>query len=283
MNNRILAEIGITLWQKNRQYGHLVAENQESIQDSSSIAQSTKPETNPEINQLAEEAPKPLAIAAAADTTANSLDIASSAAVSANQTHEATESDTVEVIPQDTPDHSAEVLDWSQLSKRFLNTNECDSCSQDSALSMGPHEAKFAVVIDAPITTNSDYSRYFSPRKLKLMSAILRALDLDMQDVYFTSIFKCLPGEAQRGLDGRCADFVRNELSLLDSKYVLVFGEFSAQKLLRANESIEQLRRASIGAEQFGARLILAPQLSDLLDQPELKAQLWNDLKSVRF
>lgn len=175
------------------------------------------------------------------------------------------------------------ISDWTDLSKRFLESNHCDTCNQDSALSLGPHAASLAIIVDSPLISSSDYSRYFSQRKLKLLMAILNCLSLELDDVYFSSVFKCIPSAPESGDIASCDHFLSHELRLSNANTILSFGEFTAQKLLSANGSLEQLRKQYTGRELSGARLIMAPDLTDLLNQPELKAALWADIKAIYF
>jgi uracil-DNA glycosylase family 4 len=197
------------------------------------------------------------------------------------QTDSISNENTVDAQKVETAKSVDAINTWTDLSRYFLDSNHCKSCSDQSAISMGPNDAKLVVVLDAPFAYGPDHSRFFTARKLKLVTAILKTIGFALNEVYFTTVFKCLPDSNQSPESSSCDVYLAHELRLASAQSIMCFGEFAAQKVLKSNNSLQQLRAQSTGQELHGAKLIFAPDVSDMLDQPDLKAQLWTDIKAV--
>lgn len=190
-------------------------------------------------------------------------------------------------------------LDWRALQARISNNTACPSCGQEhSTLGFGDVLADWLFISDAPTSAEIQAQQLFTRRAGELYDAILGACGLTREAVYTSSVFKCAPPE-DLSLSPQCDKLIHRQIELIQPKYIIAFGEFSAQAVLRSNDGFDVLQQGvrryqsqhqspsasqAQGSEpqKHQAPLVLTSHtLQQLLAQPELKAQLWQALKRV--
>ncbi|MBT8114522.1 MAG: uracil-DNA glycosylase [Arenicella sp.] len=172
-------------------------------------------------------------------------------------------------------------MDWERLREFVCQSAQCVSCAQSSPiLGEGNIEADWVFLIDAPSVRDIEQQELLTGRGGLLFNGILAALGLQREDVYLTSAIKCPPnGNSTRAAD--CEKVIHRQISLIQPRIVVAFGEFAAQSVIKANEALGVLR----GQPQqcFINKLPIIPthSLSEVLREPVLKAELWHDLKKA--
>lgn len=169
--------------------------------------------------------------------------------------------------------------DWQGLADIFVGDSFCQSCARTSpVLGDGNLQAKWVFVFDAPSAKDVSHQKLLSGRVGQLFDAILDAVGLNRESIYLTSVFKCPPSQ-DLSLAAQCGDLVHRQLQLIKPKVVVTLGEFASQTVLRANEDLVQLRSA--GLRNINDDTLVAPTygLSEMLESPEFKASVWQDLK----
>lgn len=176
-------------------------------------------------------------------------------------------------------------LDWRALQARISDASHCPSCGNDcSGLGFGDVLADWVFVSDALTNAEHQAQQLHIGRAGQLYEAILHACGLQRDQVYTTSVFKCAPPE-DLSLTPQCGKIIHRQLELIQPKVIIAFGEFAAQAVLRANESLAQLQGMSLtysfAENQQRCDVIVSHSPQQLLAQPALKAILWRQLKSA--
>ncbi len=172
-------------------------------------------------------------------------------------------------------------MDWPALEALVNSGAQCQSCSQhNSLLGSGSREAQWLFLSDSPNSKEVAAGAFYDGRAGQLFEAMLQALKLDRESVYCTSIFKCAPTEDLSN-SPLCGGWLHRQIELVKPKVIVTFGEFTAQTLLRSNETLAQMRERT---QKFkGLDAIVVPTYSPrkMLENPSLKSRVWVDLKKA--
>ena len=173
--------------------------------------------------------------------------------------------------------------DWSSLLAVLDDRQSCSSCADvNSILGDGDLNADWMFVFDSPTTRDIEQQKLLTGRVGQLFDAILIALNLDRESIYLSSIFKCPPAENISLNEAQCDDLLEHQIRLVQPKVVVTFGEFTAQALIKANEDLDQLRVQEQSCFNQSVRVVPTFSLMQILDAPNLKAKVWEDLKNAR-
>jgi uracil-DNA glycosylase family 4 len=182
---------------------------------------------------------------------------------------------------QDNPNRGGSLANagWPQLASLLVSGSPCQSCARTNpVLGDGNLEAKWVFVFDAPSAKDVSHQQLLSGRTGQLFDAILDAIGLNREVIYLTSVFKCPPSE-DLSLAAQCGSIVHRQLQLIKPDVVIALGEFASQTVLRAHENLMHLRSEDLRNINDGTLVAATYSLSEMLESPELKASVWQDLK----
>lgn len=169
-------------------------------------------------------------------------------------------------------------LSWADLIAK-MESGECPGCKNSHPiLGDGDINAQWVFLVDAPNARDIAAQKLVSGRTGQLLDAILGALGLAREDIYLSSVFKCAP-HTELSLSAQCGDILPHQLHLIKPKYIVTLGEFVAQTITKSNESLEVLRSSELRHRGSNGTIIATHELSQLLDTPLLKREVWADLK----
>lgn len=175
-------------------------------------------------------------------------------------------------------------LDWQSMQSMIETDQYCPSCRRgNSILGSGDTQADWMFVTDAPGSNDVQEDQLLTGRAGKLFEAMLQALGLERSVVYASSVFKCAPLD-DLTLSPACNKLLHRQIELVQPKVVVTFGEFAAQAVIKANESLAVLRAKD--QQCFSTKVAIVPTYSpaQMLDDNGLKAMVWSDLKKcLRF
>ena len=171
---------------------------------------------------------------------------------------------------------------WADLMAMLSNQKHCQSCGvSQPILGDGNTNAKWMFVFDSPSSRDIQQQQLLTGRVGQLFDAILLALNLKREDVYLTSIFKCPPASDISADKAQCDDIAYHQVKLVQPEVVVVFGEFSAQALIKTNDDLRQLRVNDQSCADLPSKVVPTYGLMEMLDKPMIKAQVWDDLKKA--
>lgn len=170
--------------------------------------------------------------------------------------------------------------DWAQLLKLMGEQGFCSSCQTSTPIiGEGDINADWMFVIDSPSSRDIEHQQLLMGRVGQLFDAILLALGLKRTDIYLSSIFKCPPSAEVAADKAQCDAVVHRQISLIQPKVVIAFGEFAAQTLIKTNDDLSKLRTNEQPCFNQPVPLIATYSLAQMLDEPLLKSEVWQDLK----
>lgn len=170
-------------------------------------------------------------------------------------------------------------LDWRSMQTLIESDKHCPSCrSENSMLGSGAMQAEWMFVTDAPSSSDVQQDQIFTGRAGQLYEAVLAALGLQRSEVYTSSVFKCAPPE-DLSVSPSCDKLLRRQIELVCPKVIVAFGEFAAQAVIKANESLEVLREKEQRCITTEALIVPTYSPMQMLDDNALKALVWSDLK----
>ncbi len=151
----------------------------------------------------------------------------------------------------------------------------------------GNPRADWLVVGEAPGFEEDCQGQPFVGRAGQLLTKMLRAIDLEREEVFIANILKCRPPDnrdPQPQEIGHCLSYLRQQIELIQPKIILAMGRIAAQSLLDTNSAIGRLR----GTEQYFADteipVVVTYHPAYLLRSPQQKRKAWEDLqRAVRI
>lgn len=148
----------------------------------------------------------------------------------------------------------------------------------------GPSDPLVMCIGEGPGADEDRTGRPFVGRAGQYLDKWLEAVDLDRStNCYIANIVKCRPpGNRDPLVDeaDSCLPYLRRQISLLKPRFILTLGRVATQILTGRSDGIGSLRGGTY--EFMGVPLIPTYHPSGVLRNPELRAQVWEDLKRLR-
>lgn len=212
------------------------------------------------------------------------INVSSSSTVSIDDVVSAEDSSeiAIEASTKDSVVNTESSYGWSDLIETLSDKESCSSCSQVTPiLGEGDINADWMFVFDSPSLRDIEQQTLLTGRVGQLFDAILLALGLSRENVYLSSIFKCPPAADITAGTAQCDGLLQHQIRLVNPRVVIAFGEFVGQSLVKANEGLEQLRQQQCQCFNLPITVIPTYGLMQMLDTPEVKGKVWEDLKSA--
>ena len=117
----------------------------------------------------------------------------------------------------------------------------------------------------------------------RLLTKIIRAIDLSRDDVYIANVVKCRPPgnrDPEPEEVEECRSFLDRQVDAIRPKVICALGRVSALNLLRTDEGITRIRGRMYPYR--GAKLVPTFHPAYLLRNPEKKRECWQDMKLIR-
>ncbi|MDR1487508.1 MAG: hypothetical protein LBT62_05895 [Deltaproteobacteria bacterium] len=166
---------------------------------------------------------------------------------------------------------------------------ECKNCFLGKSgavpvIGRGPLEPAVMIVVEPPKISDPVVDGVPSGQALALLYKIIsNGLKLKPQDCYITSIVKCQvedPLNYDIQASKHCANIAFKEIALVKPKSLLVLGIGACQAICKKEDVMYRLRRLKTTLEPSNIPFRMTLGLSDMLEEPQLKHDVWQDLKS---
>ena len=147
----------------------------------------------------------------------------------------------------------------------------------------GSAQARMVVVGEAPGATEDEQGLAFVGRAGKLLTDILKAIDLSRDEVFICNVLKCRPPDNRdpEPLEvAACSPYLHRQLELIRPKVVLAMGKNAARALLGTNAALGDLRQKV--HRYRGIPLIVTYHPAALLRNPHWKRPTWDDIRLAR-
>jgi DNA polymerase len=178
-------------------------------------------------------------------------------------------------------------LDWEALR---ATVSACTRCAlaqtrTQTVFGVGNPRARWMFIGEAPGAEEDRRGEPFVGRAGQLLTAMLKAVGLNREDVYIANVLKCRPpGNRDPRPDeaAQCRGYLERQIELVAPALVIAVGRIAAQNLLATDVPLARLRGR---VHTLGPRawpLVVTYHPAYLLRSPGEKRKAWQDLLFAR-
>ncbi len=165
---------------------------------------------------------------------------------------------------------------------------ECQKCPLGKTRNkfvygVGNSKAHAMLVGEAPGADEDAQGEPFVGRAGKLLNDILKAINLERNEVYIANILKCRPPgnrDPQPFEMETCIPYLHKQIELINPKIILCLGRVSANGLLNKKLSLGDLRNNIY--EFNGIKVMATYHPAALLRNPGWKRGCWEDVQKFK-
>jgi uracil-DNA glycosylase family 4 len=144
------------------------------------------------------------------------------------------------------PDTEA-VTRWVALQEEVSGCTRCALCATrtQTVFGVGNNQADWLLVGEGPGQHEDEQGKPFVGKAGQLLTEMLRAMDIEREDVFITNIVKCRPPgnrEPQANEIESCKSYLQQQQAFIQPKIILAIGRIAAQTLLNTDEPLAKLR-----------------------------------------
>ena len=172
-------------------------------------------------------------------------------------------------------------MNWTEIQSAVSSCAACGLCQgrQQAILGDGLVTANWMVVGDAPGEDEDKEGKSFSGPAGQLLDNMLKALNLNREDVYLTHALKCRTPSGRNASQvevTHCATYLARQVALVQPQVILAMGRTAALALLQSAEPLGKLR-SQVQTFQ-GVPVVVTYPPTYLLRNQSDKAKAWADL-----
>ena len=181
---------------------------------------------------------------------------------------------------------SVEQLDWPALQSVVTDCNKCELSNnrKKSIFGTGNQTASLMIIGDAPNTDDELQGKPFSGKAGTLLTAMLKAMGYQRNEVYISNLVKCKTSENQDpSIDEvtTCESYLLRQIKLVQPDLILVLGGIAAQRLLKSKSTLSRLRGQLHYIDNVSTPIIVSFDPAYLLRSPNEKRKAWDDLQAA--
>jgi len=183
---------------------------------------------------------------------------------------------------------------WLQLEN---DIQTCEQCAlhekrKQALTGRGNQSADLMFVLLAPDASDDGNGQICSGAAGDLFTRMLAAIDIDIDDVYISSLLKCAV-PASHTISPKqirsCNEYLKQQVQLIRPGIIVVLGETAVRCLLQENLAIDDFRamnpdkdRKELHYQFESVPLFVTYSPQDLLKQVENKRKAWSDLQQLQ-
>ena len=199
-------------------------------------------------------------------------------------------------VPEQSIDHTAaQSRDWPSLEASIRHCSSCQlhATRKQALVGRGNPSAELMFILLAPESVDEEAGLVCSGEADVLFSKMLAAIDININDVYITSLIKCRPPQ-NHTISPReimcCIEHLKQQVDLVKPAHIIVLGETAIQCLLQKPQPIEDIRAdlnsASADTSSLNplgsVPLFVSYSPHELLQKAALKRSAWADLQQLQ-
>jgi uracil-DNA glycosylase len=171
---------------------------------------------------------------------------------------------------------------------------QCDKCQlheqrKQALPGRGRQSAELMFVLLSPDEHDDAALMICSGEANDLLTKMLAAINVSIDDVYITSLLKCcVPATHTVSTTElhQCKNYLKQQVRLVEPKLLVVLGKTAASCMLQQDVLIDELRAATNTIEQSkqfeSVPLFVSYSPRELLQQPDNKRKAWLDLQQIQ-
>ena len=176
-------------------------------------------------------------------------------------------------------------ISWPLLMDEIDHCSRCRLCETRTHVVPGEGSAGADIMFigEGPGRDEDLQGRPFVGRSGELLTRMIRAIDLEREDVYICNIVKCRPpGNRNPEPDeaAACLNYLRAQFALVRPKIVVLLGKVACRYTLQ--QEISVMREHGKWFERKGTWFIPTFHPSFLLREPARKRDAWDDFQKIR-
>jgi uracil-DNA glycosylase len=190
----------------------------------------------------------------------------------------------------------ADISNWPLLESAARQCKQCQlhKTRKQAILGQGNQSAELMIILLSPEMSDDAAGLLCSGEAYELLSKMLGAIDIQIDEVYLTSLLKCaVPVKHTISSSElyQCDAYLQQQIRLVQPRQVVVLGEIAARCLLQKNSPMDELRalinsqeknNVSIPAGYESVSLLISYSPQELLQQPANKRKAWRDLQQLQ-
>ncbi len=163
--------------------------------------------------------------------------------------------------------------------------NVCQNCSLGKTrtkfvFGKGNPKAEIMLIGEAPGADEDKLGEPFVGKAGKLLTDILKAINLSREEVYIANILKCRPPNNRDPLPNEaetCMPYLLKQIELIQPKMILCLGRIAATTLLSTTDSLTKMREKVYKFQ--GITMMVTYHPAALLRNPGWKKYVWEDVQ----
>ncbi|MEE9271456.1 MAG: uracil-DNA glycosylase [Candidatus Krumholzibacteria bacterium] len=175
-----------------------------------------------------------------------------------------------------------------QLAEIEAEVSACTKCKlhegrTNAVFGVGTPSTRVMFIGEGPGRDEDLKGEPFVGRSGQLLTKIIKAIDLEREDVYITNIVKCRPPDNRDPQEDEvrcCEQYLIRQIDLIQPRVICALGRVAAHWLLNTKASLSALRRNE--NTYRGTQVIVTYHPAALLRNPHLKKDAWEDFKHLR-
>ena len=182
------------------------------------------------------------------------------------------------------PSVNVNTLNWQQLEAAASQCQLCDLATtrQRVIFAAGHQAAPLMILGDAPSREDEQHGQPFSGEAGNLLTAMIKAMGYQRNQVYISNLVKCVLTENQDPSVEHvisCEPYLLRQIQLLQPKVILALGSVTAQRLLKTKSNMNRLRGQLHYIDGINVPVVVSYEPGYLLRSPNEKRKAWEDLQ----
>ena len=176
-----------------------------------------------------------------------------------------------------------------ELKKKIENIENCElkKNAKKMVFSDGNIESPIMIIGEGPGQREDEIGKPFVGDAGELLNKMLKAINLNRDNIYITNVVNFRPPNNRKPDSTeiiRYSNFLRNHISIIDPKILILMGSTAMESLFSSNIKISKERgkwkEVIIKQKTYLTMITFHPAY--LLRQPDQKKYSWSDLKEIR-
>lgn len=172
-----------------------------------------------------------------------------------------------------------------ELKKEVITCVQCGlhETRNNVVFGTGTGKSKLVVVGEAPGADEDKTGFPFVGRAGQLLTKMLKAIDIEREDVFICNVLKCRPPQNRDPRPDEiraCSHYLDKQLEILKPKYILALGRIAAKRLLNVDLKMKDFRTTTHSYN--GIPLLVTYHPAALLRNPNWKREAWVDLQNLQ-
>ena len=177
----------------------------------------------------------------------------------------------------------------NQLKKLIYSIQNCNLKNNSASLILGEGniESSMMIIGEAPGLEEEKTNKTFQGESGLLLKKMLSAIKIKKENIYSTYAINFRPPEDRKPTSQeikRYSVFLKEHISIIDPKIVILFGSTAMESIISSNERIsnERGKWKEIILKNKTYKLMITFNPSYLIRFPENKKFSWEDLKKIK-